>query len=66
MPPLSYLQNSFFSSDAVYLSKIMLSARVIRMKKTVLTRISGFRGGSDSKESACNVGDLGSVSGLGR
>ena len=26
----------------------------------------GFPGGSDSKESTCNVGDLGSVSGLGR
>jgi len=26
----------------------------------------GFRGGSDGKESACNVGDLGSIPGLGR
>ena len=26
----------------------------------------GFSGGSDSKESACNVGGLGSISGLGR
>ena len=26
---------------------------------------SGFPGGSDSKESACNAGDPGSVSGLG-
>ena len=26
----------------------------------------GFRGGSDGKESACNAGDLGSISGLGR
>ena len=26
----------------------------------------GFPGGSDSKESACNVGDLGSISGLER
>jgi len=25
-----------------------------------------FPGGSDSKESACNVGDLGLISGLGR
>ena len=30
------------------------------------TLISGFSGGSDSKESACNTGDLGSISGLGR
>ena len=26
----------------------------------------GFPGGSDGKESACSVGDLGSISGLGR
>ena len=26
----------------------------------------GFFGGSDSKESTCNVGDLGSILGLGR
>ena len=26
----------------------------------------GFLGGSDSKESACNVGDLGLTPGLGR
>ena len=26
----------------------------------------GFPGGSDSKECACNVGDLGSIPGLGR
>ena len=26
----------------------------------------GFPGGSDGKESTCNVGDLGSISGLGR
>ena len=26
----------------------------------------GFPGGSDSKESACNVGDLGSIPGLQR
>ena len=28
--------------------------------------IQGFPNGSDSKESSCNAGDLGSVSGLGR
>ena len=26
----------------------------------------GFSGGSENKESACNVGDLGSIPGLGR
>ena len=28
--------------------------------------MEGFPGGSDGKESACNVGDLGLISGLGR
>ena len=28
--------------------------------------LKGFPGGSDSKESACNAGDLGSIPGLGR
>ena len=28
-------------------------------------QIRGFPGGSDSKESTCNVGDLGSIPGLG-
>ena len=30
------------------------------------TTIPGFPGGSDGKESACNVGDPGSIPGLGR
>ena len=30
------------------------------------THTHSFSGGSDSKESACNAGDLGSISGLGR
>ena len=29
-------------------------------------QIVGFPGGSDSKESACNVGELGSIPGSGR
>ena len=28
--------------------------------------VMGFPGGSESKESACNAGDLGSIPGLGR
>ena len=31
-----------------------------------LQYLLGFPGGSDSKESACNAGDLGSTPGLGR
>ena len=33
---------------------------------TSLVNIKGFPGGSDSKESACNVGDLGLIPGSGR
>ena len=37
------------------------------MVKIILTIIFvGFRGGSDGKESTCNVGDLSSIPGLGR
>ena len=32
----------------------------------VVERAKGFPGSSDGKESACNVGDLGSIPGLGR
>jgi len=35
------------------------------LKERVTPKV-GFPGGSDGKESACNVGDLGSISGLGR
>ena len=31
----------------------------------LVTELLGFPGGSDSKESACNAGDLGSIPGLG-
>ena len=31
-----------------------------------MTSLIGFPGGSDGKESACNVGDLGSIPSLGR
>ena len=31
----------------------------------LLVHFGGFPGGSDSEESACNVGDLGSIPGLG-
>ena len=32
----------------------------------MISRVQGFRGGSDSKESSCNMGELGSTPGLGR
>jgi len=33
---------------------------------TYFIHLKGFPGGSDGKESICNVGDLGSIPGLGR
>ena len=36
------------------------------IQTTAFNTGGGFPGGSDGKESACNVGDLGSTPGLGR
>ena len=36
------------------------------MIKSLETLLEGFPGGSASKESVCNAGDLGSIPGLGR
>ena len=36
------------------------------MLKEKMSKDTGLRGGSDSKESACNAGDPGSIPGLGR
>ena len=46
----------------------MLSNTVLGLKnKTEITKgILGFPGGSDGKESACNVGNLGLIPGLER
>ena len=50
---------------------LMRQSRISKLKtntkhKTKHTQENGFPGGSDSKESACNVGDVGSIPGLGR
>ena len=39
---------------------------VHRLFIAVAPLVAGFPGGSDGKESACNVGDLGSIPGFGR
>ena len=39
---------------------------LLQKMKLLLKYMMGFPGGSDSKESACNAGDLGSIPGLGR
>ena len=49
---------------------IMLYIRMLKLLKMLILQLiatnTGFPGGSDSKESTCNVGDLGSIPGLGR
>ena len=40
--------------------------KIIELLYMYIMYISGFLGGSDGKASACNVGDLGSIPGLGR
>ena len=37
-----------------------------KIKLTVYSCLLGFPGGSDGKASACSVGDLGSIPGMGR
>ena len=55
-----------------FIGKVMslLFNTLSRFVKAILLRskhsAKGFPGGSDSKESACNTGDLGSIPGLGR
>ena len=46
-----------------YMGKI---SKVSYKVRPTIWYIKGFPGGSDSKESACNAGDLGSMLGLGR
>ena len=42
------------------------SMKCLKKLKIELPYDLGFPSGSDSKESACNAGDLGSIPGLGR
>ena len=43
-----------------------LPERLLNMPELLYLNTKGFPGGSDSKESMGNVGDLGSIPGLGR
>ena len=48
--------------ELVNLSVFTVNIFIIKL----VTDVKGFPGGLDSKESACNAGDLGSIPGLGR
>ena len=57
--------------DAVFVSTdknahLIMYCRFMLPINSMFQSAVGFLGGSDSKESACNVGDLGSIFGLGR
>ena len=45
---------------------ILPTSHILRVKCGSTQVAPGFPGGSDGKESACHVGDLGSIPGLGR
>ena len=56
-----------FLKDVLYSgSHLWLTPGIIRKKKSLLCMIMGFPCGSADKECTCNVGDLGSIPGLGR
>ena len=56
LPSLMHLNSKFLSSPLSYSSSFW----------TAISKIRGFPGGSDSKESSFNAGDLGSIPGFGR
>ena len=60
------LHSRWFNLNAYdyFISLLLLS--LILLLFYILTWNMGFPGGSDGKESTCNVGDLGSILGLGR
>ena len=66
-----YIRARIFFSIMVYYRRLSITPCVIQQDFVVYFIYSslyllGFSGVSDSKESACSAGDLGSVPGLGR
>ena len=55
-----------FCLNFIHISFISATAFEESILGPLIEFFFGFPGGSDSKESACNVGDLGSIPGLGR
>ena len=52
--------------SGLVVNMVVSSCGLVSIFKAPLVDFMGFPGGSDSKESACNSGDLGSIPGLGR
>ena len=65
---LSSSSRRLFWNNFAFTEKLQRWYRKIPWRRNrLLTPVSlGFPGGSDSKESSCNVGDLGLIPGLGR
>ena len=70
-PSLYCLSNYISSELKGYNQKLKIpmpsftqTSQISALNRTIIRKC--FPGGSDSKESACNVGDLGSILGLGR
>ena len=61
---VSSLQFYFFPFLIIAFLGISNKSRAICIERVIITL--GFPGGSDSKESSHNAGDLGSIPGLGR
>ena len=66
--PLQYMSTAFLTISGIPTSITVRSVQLhIRLDSLMNSGdYSGFPGGSDGKESACNVGDPGSIPGLGR
>ena len=60
-----YLQNTYYMPCTVLGDKLYIHMLLIFFIICFII-LMGFPGGSDSKESACNAGDLGPISGSGR
>ena len=59
------MANMNLKKCSTYLAIREMQAEIMRCNNTHLLKM-GFPGGSDSKETACNERDLGSIPGLGR
>ena len=64
--PMIFLKNTPYYSIDFHWWRKWLKTNYWNNLISITLVIVGFPGGSDSKESACNAGDLGSVSGSGR
>ena len=62
------MKGFFFSNFPFHFQSLTFSDFLIKFNffATILEQSWGFPGGSEVKESACNAGDLGSISGSGR